>query len=69
MDPSSKLTTLQRELLKVYALEPTEEELREVQAMLGRFFADRFVARVDQAAQVRGITEEELDQWLNDEQQ
>lgn len=69
MHPSSKLTVLQRELLKVYAFEPTEEELREVQAMLGRFFADRFVARVDQAAQAQGITEDELDQWLNDEQQ
>ena len=69
METADQLTSLQLELLKAYAFEPTEEELLQVKALLGRIFASRLTARVDQAVQEKGITEDDLDYWLNDEDQ
>lgn len=69
MESADQLTPLQLELLKAYAFEPTEEELLQVKALLGRIFASRLTARVDQAVQEKGITEDDLDRWLNDEDQ
>lgn len=69
METADQLTPLQLELLKAYAFEPTEEELLQVKALLGKIFADRLTARVDQAVQEKGITEDDLDHWLNDEDQ
>ncbi len=69
MENANQLTSLQLELLKAYAFEPTEEELLQVKALLGRIFANRLTARVDQAVQEKGITQDDLDHWLNDEDQ
>ncbi len=69
MKNADQLTSLQLELLKAYAFEPTEEELLQVKALLGRIFANRLTARVDQAVQEKGITQDDLDHWLNDEDQ
>ena len=69
METADQLTSLQLELLKAYAFEPTEEELLQVKALLGRIFADRLRVRVDQAVKEKGITEDDLDHWLNDEDQ
>ena len=66
---ADQLTSLQLELLKAYAFEPTEEEMLQIKAMLGRIFANRLTARVDQAVKERGITDDDLDRWLNDEDQ
>ena len=69
MESPDQLTSLQLELLKAYAFEPTEEEMLQINAMLGRIFANRLTARVDQAVEEKGITEDDLDRWLNDEDQ
>ncbi len=69
METADQLTSLQLELLKAYAFEPTEEELLQVKALLGRIFADRLTVRVDQTVKEKGITEDDLDHWLNDEDQ
>ncbi len=69
MENANQLTSLQLELLKAYAFEPTEEEMLQIKAMLGRIFANRLTARVDQAVKERGITDDDLDRWLNDEDQ
>ena len=64
METADQLTSLQLELLKAYAFEPTEEELLQVKALLGRIFASRLTARVDQAVQEKGITEDGMCQYL-----
>ena len=69
MENANQLTSLQLELLKAYAFEPTEEEMLQIKAMLGKLFANRLTARVDQAVKERGITDDDLDRWLNDEDQ
>ncbi len=65
----SKLSPLQLELLKVFSFNPTEEELLEVKDMLARFFAYRFTEKVAQAAAEQGISDTDLDNWLEEDEQ
>ncbi len=66
---ASKLSPLQLELLKVYSFNPSEKELLEIKNMLAAFFAHRFVEKVHSAAADKGISNETLDQWLNEDEQ
>lgn len=63
----NRLSSLQLELLKIYSFEPTEEELKEIQAWLARFFADRLVQKVDSAIKAKHISEDDLEKWLNEQ--
>lgn len=67
--PISKLSSLQLELLRIYSFQPTESELLEIKQMLGRFFAQRLTFLVNKAVEEKGITETDLDSWLNDDEQ
>ena len=66
---ATKLSPLQLELLKIYSFNPTEEELKEIKAILAQFFAQRLTDRLGQAAEARGITDTDLDRWLNEDAQ
>ncbi|MEM6348787.1 MAG: hypothetical protein AAF927_33190 [Bacteroidota bacterium] len=69
MRNTAKLSPLQLELLKVYSFDPTEEELLEIRKYLGKFFAHRLAEKVGNAAKKQGVTEEDLEAWLNGEAQ
>ncbi len=66
---SPKLSSLQLELLRVYSFNPSENELTEIKRILAKFFADKLSMLVNKAIEIKGITEQELDNWLNDENQ
>ncbi len=66
IESSQKFTSLQLELLKLYSFEPSEAELKEVRHMLANFFMERFQSKLDEAAAERGISDETLDEWLNE---
>ncbi len=66
---SPKLTPLQLELLKIYSFKPTEEELKQIKEFLAKFFAHRFTEHVAKAAEAHGITDDDLDKWLNEPNQ
>ncbi len=66
IESSQKFTSLQLELLKLYSFEPSEAELKEVRHMLATFFMERFQSKLDEAAAERGISDETLDEWLNE---
>ncbi len=61
------LSSLQLELLKVYSFEPTESELLEIKAMLGKYFAQRMTQAVNEAIKTKNITEQDLENWLNED--
>lgn len=63
---AKKLSELQLELLKIYSFNPTEEDLIEIKRILGTFFADKLVKDVDQAIKEKNITDEDLENWLNE---
>ena len=65
--PANKLSSLQLELLKVYALEPTPEEMEDIKRILGQYFGERLASRVGEQAREKKLTELDIDQWLNEE--
>jgi hypothetical protein len=65
----TKFTPLQLELLKFYSVNPTEEEILEVKRFLAKMFWKKLSYSVEIAAQEKGLTNEDLDKWLEDENQ
>lgn len=66
---STKFTPLQQELLKLYAMDLNENELREIKSLLGQYFLERLQKKVTLAAKQKGYTQEDFDNWLNDPNQ
>ena len=66
MSNTAGLSSLQLELLKVYSFNPSEEELLEIKAFLAKFFAKRLTTQVRKAVEHKGITEADLENWLNE---
>lgn len=64
---SNKLSDLQLELLRIYSFNPSKEELIEVKRMLAKFFADKLVDKVAKSIDENAITDEDLENWLNEE--
>ncbi|OQX26025.1 MAG: hypothetical protein BWK80_12485 [Desulfobacteraceae bacterium IS3] len=69
MKNHSSLSNVQLEILKLYSLELTEEELLDLKNVLARYFADRLSKRVNNIWQEKGLTPADMDKWLNDENQ
>ncbi len=65
----SKLTSLQLELLKIYTYSPSEEELLEIKELLARYFSNKLVKNMGQWALANNISDDDLDKWLEDENQ
>jgi len=63
------LTNLQLELLKLYSLRLNDRDLAEVKRVLARYFADRLDKHVDELWKEKGLTEDDMEQWLQDENQ
>ena len=63
----NSLSSLQLELLKVYSFEPSEEEIKDIRTILGNYFGEKLTAKVERAARQKGITEVDLDKWLDEE--
>ena len=63
------LTNLQMELLKLYAMRLSDDQLLEVKQVLARHFAKRLTRRVDGLWQERGLTAADMDRWLSDAEQ
>ena len=61
------LSSLQLELLKVYALEPTPKEMEDIRQMLGKYFGEKLAVRVGEQVRKKNISEQDIDQWLNEE--
>lgn len=64
--PSSPLTNLQLELLKLYGTDLADEELQEVKQLLARFFARKAIDEADRVWDERGLTNEDMDTWLDE---
>lgn len=62
---SLPLSNVQLELLKLYATDLSEEELLELKRLLARFFAEKAMRQADEIWEKRGLTDEDMDRWLN----
>ena len=65
----TKFTSLQLELLRLYAVNPSEQELLEIKDMLAKYFMRKAINQIADIEAQRGTTDEDLDNWLADEKQ
>ena len=63
------LTNLQLELLKLYAVRLSDEQLLEVKEVLARYFAERLTRHVDQLWDERNLSSNDMEQWLAEHDQ
>ena len=62
-----RLSELQLELLKIYSFNPSEEDLIEIKKMLANYFSDKLISKVQEGIDQKGITDDDLEKWLNEE--
>ena len=65
----TKFTSLQLELLRLYAVNPSESELLEIKDLLAKYFMRKAMEQIAQKEAERGTANEDLDKWLNDDNQ
>ena len=56
----STLSNLQLEFLKLYADNIPEEDLKNIQRMIARYFAEKAIQQADNIWEERGYTEDQL---------
>ena len=69
MKHQAPLTNIQLELLKLFSLNLSVDELSDVKIILSRYFSDSLSKRVDYIWQKDGLTEKDMENWLNDQNQ
>ena len=57
----TKFTSLQLELLRLHAVNPSEQELLEVKDMLAKYFMRKAISQIADIEAQRGTTNEDLD--------
>lgn len=60
------MSPLQLELLKIYSFNLSEADLLEIKRLLANYFAEKLIKKIDAAIQEKDITEEDLENWLNE---
>ena len=69
MIPDKPLTNLQLELLKLYSMELSEEQLKDVQRLLASYFAKQASDEMGRLWGERGWNEETMEAWLAEEEE
>lgn len=60
IQPTPPLTNVQLELLKLFAMGVSEDEVREIRRILARFFMQKAVSEATQIWEDKGYTAEQL---------
>ena len=63
------LSNVQVELLKLYSTNLSEEDLLDLRTMIARYYADRAIKNADKIWKERGLTNDDMEKLLNDENQ
>jgi hypothetical protein len=63
---SLPLSNVQIELLKLYSTNLSEEDLKELKLLLARFFAEKSIRLANEIWDEKGLTDENMDEWLNE---
>ena len=60
------LSNLQVEMLKLFATDIPEENLKEVKSLVAHYLLERARDKADEVWQIKGFTEESFERLLND---
>ncbi len=63
------LSNVQVELLKLYSTNLSEEDLLHLRTMIARFYAERAIRNAGKIWKERGLTNDDMEKWLNNENQ
>ena len=69
LPPPTKFTNIQHELLRLYSLNVSDEDLLVIKDLIGNYFMDKLQKKVSEAAHKKGYTEEDFITILNDTNQ
>ena len=60
------MSNLQLELLRLYGNGVSDESLREIKAILAKYFADKATDAMDKVWEEKNLTEEDMIRWTNE---
>lgn len=63
MEAAKKLSNLQIELLKVFSFDISEEQLKEIKALLVAYFANKVTSEMDALFEANEWGEEKIEEW------
>lgn len=66
MNAARKLSNLQLELLKIFSVDLSEEQLKEIKNLLTQYFADKVTTEMDKLFEEKGWGSEKIDEWSNE---
>lgn len=66
MNFPTPVSNFQIELLKLFATDLSEEDLQELREQLAQFYARKSVGKANEAWQEKGLTQEEMNEWLEE---
>ena len=61
------LTNLQLELLKLFSLDLSDDQLIEIKRLIANYFAEKASDEMDKLWEEKGWTNETMDEWLKDD--
>ena len=60
------LNNAQMELMKLFSTNLSDSDLKDLKELLSRFFADKAITAADGMWDEKGLTNGDMDQWLNE---
>lgn len=66
MPATKPMSNIQLELLKLYANDISDEQLREIKLLLGRYFAEKATRLMDDFMEEKGLTGEDMIKWAHE---
>ena len=66
MVQTKSLSNIQAELLKLYANDLPDDQLREVKLLLAQYFAQKATNAMDKVWEKQGLTEQDMMNWTNE---
>lgn len=59
------LSNVQMELLKIFSTGISDSEMDELKAVIANFYAKKATRRADEIWDEKGLTNDDMDKWLN----
>lgn len=63
MEATKKLSNLQLELLKVFSFDISDEQVKEIKALLAAYFANKVTSEMDALFETNAWGEEKIEEW------
>lgn len=64
---SQPLSNVQKEILKLYSANLSQNELEELKTVIGRFYADKAVKNADHIWEEKKYSIDNINEWLDEE--